>query len=385
MLTEVSFLLYILTFFCGILLDAYNVKSIYKNIFVIWLFIFLCFGYMTGSDWRGYELEYNDAKIYGITKFNAEFGFNLIYVLLAKCIPDFFLALGLLKCLYLTSLISLLKLIIDKWLAALSILMPISLLFMLIDNPLRFMVALTMVNMGIYYYIKNRIKLSYVFLLLSFLFHSTAIFFILIPFFFFYSKYIYRLNRLILIVIYIGVTFLSFNIDFLNNIKQVINLYLIQIFGIKEYSSYEIENTDSLYTIGSIIQVFIFVLILLTKDSLTTTFKSNYDLYGLSIIYLILSKLLLVIPTGFRLAIPFGYFFATYIVILLFNKKLIGYIISLYLFLTLCKDLYTSYTYIPYSNSIIPIVTQDHKGYIERSQYNINETIRRLGYDIQQK
>lgn len=85
--------IYIITFLLGILLDSFRVNKNIKIVFIIWLYIFLCFGYMTGSDWRAYELQYQSADYY---YYNATYekGFYTLFYFLKLFISDFFITLA---------------------------------------------------------------------------------------------------------------------------------------------------------------------------------------------------------------------------------------------------------------------------------------------------
>lgn len=383
--TFVSFALYIGTFLIALFIGVrgnYANKS-FKKIFVIWLYIFLCFGYMTGSDWRSYESEYDYAAIYHKTQYLTELGFNALYVALSSFINDFFLSLGILKCIYLYSLIKLLKSYTSYWLAAVAILMPVSLLFMLIDNPLRFMCALVFVNLALYYNFKHKSILTYVLLITAVLFHTTSIVFLIMPVIIRNSYRIYSINSILLGTLYIVILYLTSDIDLINNIKTSMISLLLESMEIKDYSSYIVESDGAFFTLGSFLQMGVFILILATKRYIKKD-ESNLGAYfGMTIVYLFFQRIFLLIPSGFRLVIPYGYFFAIFIACMLISKRValkrFSYILLTYLSLTLCKNLYTGYVYVPYSNSIPYILSDSHKNAGYRDRYNKDAYFERTG------
>jgi hypothetical protein len=101
----------------------------------------------------------------------------------------------------------------------------------------------------------------------------------------------------------------------------------------------------------------------------------------MAIVALILTKIVTLIPVGFRLVIPYNYFYAMYLVLLLKHRHIVGYIVSLYLAIVLVKNVYNAYVYIPYSNSIPYIITQNHLPYSERSKYNYDAASNRIGLE----
>lgn len=374
-----SLSLYILTFLIGLFLNSKGDKNSFKILFVIWLYMFLCFGYMTGSDWRTYEIEYNQAGKTGYTIFLTDIGFNFSIIFLSKILHDFFLALGLLKCLYLFTLIELFKRYTNNWLTAVIILMPVSLLFMLIDNPLRFMVALIFVNLGLIEEKKDSRWKTYLFLSIAPFFHITTIVFLFLPFVIKISYKLYSSKNYLIIVSYIIITYISSNPVLIENVKNNIVGQMLMFMEMKDYTqSYNIEDNGAFFTLGSILQIFIFGIIILSKKYIKNNNRLK-QLYGLSIIYLFLSRILILVPTGYRLAIPLGYFYAIYISELYSNKKIIGYILASYLFLVMIKNINIGYVYAPYTNSIPYILTNTHIDYNKRSNHNLEAYYKRTG------
>lgn len=373
-----SYILYIGTFLTAFILNNKADSYPLKRVFVIWLYIFLCFGYLTGSDWSAYEIFYQKALASDSESISHDIGFNFLFALFSSVITDFFLTLGILKCVYLTTLIKLLKKYTTNWLSTIAILFPVSLLYILIDNPLRFMIALIFVNLGLIMNFDSK-KISYLFFFLAPLFHVTSIVFITFPVMLKLSKRISSVNIFILGISYIGIVFISSNASLIENIKNSVVGQILLVAEIKDYTqSYNVENEDAFFTLGSMIQILIFFLVLSSKFFIIFDEKIK-NFFGMTIFYFFVSKILVLIPTGFRLAIPFGYFYACYLAYLLSKKKLVGYLISLYLSLVMVKNITKHYVYLPYTNSIYHIITQDYASYSERSNYNLKKYFERNG------
>ncbi len=379
--TIFSLSLYIVTFFAGFILDNKPEKNKLRTGYIVWLYIFLCFGYMTGSDWRAYELDFNEITRPFSDNYIREPAFGTVFFLFKKCIGDFYLTLGILKCLYLFSLIRLLKVYSNHYLLAIAISLPISTLFVLIDNPLRFMVALTVVNVALLYQRKNKNVICYALLILAVFFHNTAVFFLLIPIVFKLSVRLYSISSVLLICFYIVVTYLSSNADLINHIQTSVFGFVMMHMETKDYlTHYATTDNEAFFSLGSLIRIGFSCFVILTKGSVEGNSKSEKFLYGMAICDMLLSRVLTIIPTGFRLAIPFDCFYALYLAFLFSKKSLISYVIVGYLFLSMCNRLYyNSYTYIPYTNSIYHIVFQDYDSYSYRSDYNYNEYTKRTG------
>ena len=169
-----SILLYLFTYsvciYCGF-------KKKNPPLLLLFLYVFLCFGYMTGSDWRNYELKYNDSSTFLETAVQ-EKAFYFFYDKLHLLISDFFLSVGLLKCIYFLSIIKIIRHISESWLIVIAVMLPLSLLFMLINNPLRFMIANIFLNFAIYFYLKKKILLGSLLLFAAPFFHLVSLFFI---------------------------------------------------------------------------------------------------------------------------------------------------------------------------------------------------------------
>lgn len=386
--TFFSLLLYLGTFVVGLCLDNSRTNSRYLRLYTLWLYIFLCFGYMTGSDWRAYELDY-----YHYTDFQdsirsgrrlPELGFWFVFFTLKTIFRDFFIVIGILKALYLYSLIKLLKSITDYWTASISILLPTSLAFMLIDNPLRYMTALIFVNWALYFFIQGKQKKGLVVLSMSVLFHNTCI--VLLPIFLFFSKFtkVLKLNNVVLWVTYLAVFFLFMDGGPVDSLLQQFQTLMVAFVG-KDYNSYTQINEEAVFTLGSILNIAIFTLLLLLRNKILSL-KYGGLIFSCSVLGYFMDRILIFIPTGFRLGIPLGYFSAIAFASIICKFRLTYYakILLVYFLLKFSKTLWNSYCYLPYSNSITYILTS-HKSYIERSEYNYSHFMRRMGkeYDRQ--
>ena len=146
-------ILYLITFLLCFLLDSKKIRSNSKAyiFFSLWMFCFLCFGYMCGSDWRQYERDYTQ-ELFD----DYEIGSYLVFYLFKTLNVDFWLFTGLFKILYLTALLSLASQFTDKKWTVIGFEFIIgSLLYMMISGPFRFMLATTMALFAIVFYLKK--------------------------------------------------------------------------------------------------------------------------------------------------------------------------------------------------------------------------------------
>jgi hypothetical protein len=279
-----------------------------------------------------------------------------------------------------------LRKVTDKWLSAVALLFPISLLFMLIDNPLRFMVASIIINFALYYLIDGNYKKYLLIAIWAPFFHITTL--LIIPIFLLvkFRKRINAINKIVLIIAYILFSLICSNIYLSSTLMNEISSQLI-LLGSKSYDSYLVQNNNSFFTIGSVINVFLAIILIYYRDTIINSNAYGDKIYCISIFYLFLFRILLIVPTGFRLAIPFGYFYAISMLCIIYNSRaILKYIITLIFAIIMIKNVYTGYVYIPYSNSIYYIIT-GHKSYYERSRHNYDYYQKRMGkqYDINQQ
>lgn len=387
MINIISLTLYIITVVAGLFVDnrAKAKPTRLKALFICWLFLFYCFGYMVGDDWRNYEVIYNDPTSYKMLRFISEPLSYLSFSLFPKIIPDFWLYFGLMKCAYLYSVIKLSKRITPQWISCVSIMTMGQLNFLLIDCPLRFMLALIFINIALYIVLgdKNKRLIYYIkiicLLLVSVCFHNTCLFYFLIIPFLSLSTKLYRINRPILFISYCFLILITNNASLINSL---IGLFsgIMRNLSLSASGEYMITESSSLFTIGNITQIFLFALIISSRDKVCRGNEKIQTLYCLTILYFYMSRLFLVVPTGFRLPMPFSIFYIAYIICLLNKRLLCGQLILLYMFISFTINTWNSFNMLPYSNSI-PYIIAGHKPYSERYYYNFNAYRERMGHN----
>lgn len=376
-------LFYIITVLLGIALDFKlgkgEIGNTYRKVFVVWLYIFLCFGYMTGSDWRDYELSYNFMETINDLDFSNEVGFNFIFFILKKVFVDFWIVVGLLKCLYLFTLIRVVKALTPFWLSVVSLMVTGDLAFVLIDNPLRFMTALILVNLSMELCLNKRYWIGVLLVFLSFFLHNASLFFVLLIPCFRFAEIIAKWKKLLIISLYALVVVVSFNPLIIETMRQFM-ISMAKGFNesVGTYSAYTVESNASFFSLGNLAGIVLFFVVIFTRDVIVMNYNNGKFIYGMTIIYAMLSKLLFIIPTGFRLAIPFGLFYMVYMVYLIRSKSVMKWAFIAYISLSFPLNFWDTYKYIPYSNSI-PYIIAGHKDYHERSMHNINAYKKRVG------
>ena len=390
MATIISIFLYLGTIFFGFVLDSKTTSNKvrkYRLYFEVWLYVFLCFGYMTGSDWRSYEDIY-DGSGAALLFYSNEPASAFLLHFAPSIIPDFWILLALLKCLYLYSSLKLAKYITKYWISTTAILIILCNSFMLIENPLRFMLGCIVINYILLYLLKQYPNysirdffISTILVVVASLFHNTCVFFIVLFPICILAKRMERLNNNMLIVGYIIVLFVASSLNYIESIKVTIINLLLSGVEMKDYTtSGSYGDASSLLSIGNILKIIFFLLIIQYRNSITSGLHNGRFIFSLAVIYMYLERLLLLIPTGFRLSIPFCVFYGACVSIMYFYNKRVISIFILYLGLSFAKNIWTSYEYLPYTNSI-PYILSGHESRSFREDYNLNAYKDRTGSD----
>ncbi len=389
-----SLFLYILTFVGGFWLDTPSKRNNQKlrNIFVVWLYIFLCFGYMTGADWRNYEKEFYDWH----SMMAKDYGYIYTMNFLHHIIEDFWIIFDGFRCLYLWSVILLLKKLTSYWLSAISFLMPMSLLVLTVDSPFRFMIALTFLNCALFCLLKSKYILAILCCGVAPTFHSAILF--VIPFVFLVkTTFLLKTKNWILFLFYILVIVFTANLDRITGLQTILGLFLSD-HGLNSYSSYEAESGVNFLTFGLVLQIFVFVFVIFTKSIVANKSSFGPIIANMAILGFYVSRFGIAIPTGHRFGWLFTLFLSAYFADLFLtrgrveniiksnftnsviarNIRLFFLIFAIYYGTIMTKTIVNHFAYIPYSNSI-PYIIMGHKPFNERVYYNLNAYKQRTG------
>lgn len=378
-------ILYLLTLFLCLIADSIPSKySALKRLILIWLYIFLCFGYMTGSDWRNYELIYTDNTDNELLSSSYEKGFYYLIFFARQLISDFWIFLALVKILYLFAVIKFIKLFTHRIFMALALMININLLFMLVDNPLRFMIGFTILLFATRFLLQRKMWHFSFFGILAIFFHISLIIPVLICGTVFYQDKLINKSNKTLIIIYCICGAVAFFPNLLNTVSEIIAENQASIAN-KLLYAYAVDGIESLYTIGSILNIFLFLVVLKYKNEIKTLKYGDTILY-FTLAYFFLFRILIIFPTGFRFYLFFSLFYCIAFAAILYNTKylILKKVFIISLGLMLFRDVYTSYQYMPYTTSIIPILSNNHLPYEYRAKYNKIKYTERTGEVIEE-
>ncbi len=379
-------LIYLVTFILCILMDYLPTRQFFllKRIFLIWLYIFLCFGYTVGTDWRNYENLYNDSFDQELLDRNFEqASYYLIYIA-RKIIPDFWLYLGLFKCIYLYSILKFIKRFTVNQFLSIAVLLNYNLLFMLVDNPLRFMQGSIILVWCTGYLLDKKYTKFLLFSLLSLLFHISLVVPVLLSLLVLFKDKIIHKSNVTLSFWYL----IAFVFSFFPNILNEFSVFFANQFPALAYkllNAYAVESNEGAFTIGSFVMIILFFVLLYHRKTILAN-KNGDILFFYSLFYLYLSRVLLIFPTGFRLSLYFGLFFAICLVVIITSGSLkVKYALFILIGLTISKTLWSSFQYLPYTNSIYYILTSEHLPRSYRDNLNKEEYYRRTGEQVKSR
>ena len=153
------------------------------------------------------------------------------------------------------------------------------------------MCALVFVNISTIKLIKKKYIASLLFIILSFFFHNTAVFFVLLFPAVLYAPKIAKVNGIVLIFLFVIVLYITSN---MSNIQSIVALFMryTNMLDIKDYTHYLDRNTDgqNFFSVGSFIQILYFVLIVISKNSVIKKNVNGELVSGLAIFYMFLQR-----------------------------------------------------------------------------------------------
>lgn len=365
------FVLPALSFF--LFLSKYLKKYLFEYFIIISVF-FLCFGYMTGSDWRAYEPFYENIRQHNYIDpimFRYEPGYVFLNYLFASLNVPFWFFFPMLKTiLFITTCKVVSMLLPSKSYFFLFFVMVYSIYFLYqyIDNPMRNLIAATIFIGSIGYFIIKRKKRYLMISLLCPLFHiSSIIVIIIIPF------VILRHNKKILFVIYV-VSLILFS-------SNAIFRYLITLgFGSNTYIVLKLQGyLISEYGIGKIfslgfllVNIFYAYFLFHYRNKIITSYYREI-LWNLGFVFLIVYRISLSMVILSRYQLFYFPFF--YINIILVFNLLRKQRKAMFLLLIAFLSMYTSFSlirsstkYIPYTNIILHY--NSNYDFYFRSKYN---------------
>jgi hypothetical protein len=310
--------------------------------------LFYCSGYMTGSDWRNYEKLYNVINWKIALSYPIEKGFYL-YMQVAKVLGfAFYPFLILSKSFVFLAIVGGLWKITKYEYFSIFMFFGLNVLYVFVDNPLRFMLALGIVSFSYTYLLEGKAGSYFLVIILAISFHISAV--IMLPVFFIRKI---KMPRKVIIVSYL----LFFIMVTPSAMILLFDMMLSRSPILKAALWYYVNRIDlekySLLGISNIFYLMLFIMIVINKKAIENEKSHGPLFFAMSFIWFLLYKLGSVMPTLFRLSIYLAPFLiaSTIHALKAFKYKKFGILfIALFIMAFNYNDIYMSWTYYPYTN-----------------------------------
>lgn len=343
---------------------------------LLWLAIFLCSGFMCGSDWRGYETMYNEMNLdnyfygyfaepgfYVYLSFFKFLNFNFWDVALISKLSCFFIVVRFFK-----------KYLKNDVLLGMMYFLPWYAFYLFIDCPMRNMMAISIFLLSIPALLERRFLHYLLVIMLATTFHVSASVFILL--YFFSGKVIS--NKLSI--------FLFLIINFLFASRIVITKMASLLFGGIPYLNSKIENylldnsefaSGRILSMGMIIHL-IFLFLLLWKKKHIVEFIHGNVIFNFSLFYLLLYRLATTVEIFSRFQLYLAPFFC--VALILISKSFNFRNRLLYITYLLCISfigslkIFSDYRYIPYTSYLPYLLNKNYPSFEYRDAYNFRNS-----------
>lgn len=362
--------LYLLSIIIPLLASRSNNKiMVYYILFL--LLLFLCFGYMTGSDWRNYELSYNSSRFSTLLDERFEIGYAMLQAtgrFLSIDFWTFHITIKVVCFLLLSRMVMYLKInILLFW----ALFLPEMGFFLFIDCPFRNLISLGIFSLAIPA-LFNRQKKQYFFIItIAVLFHYSAILLYIL-----YYVPNFRIKNGYYIALFLIINIFAYKIDF------IIGTILAGLFDASDFLRERLllyaldENYQaSAINVGTLYRSFFFILFIIFRSKIEQESDFSKILFRLSMFFFLLYPFTISLKIFSRFSIYLIPFYLLTVILLLGTfKPVLKYTISLVLiFWTFIKTysvITEDYRYVPYTNYIL-YYFQEKPDYKYRNSYNL--------------
>lgn len=354
--------------------------SLLKNkilLFYILFFvaIFLCAGYMTGSDWRNYEIIYNTTTFGQINELREEIGYLTLQTLCKNLGIGFWwfhIILKLFVFICLCNLIGYLKINISLFWA---FILPEIGFYLFIDCPFRNLLAMGIFCLSIPY-LFNRKPVAYFSLIaIASLFHISAL---VLLFLYFVPNVSLRSRTWIILFVVASCSAYEVEFIILDILAPILNMSSFMNEKMLVYIVNDNFLNDKM-NIGTLYRILIFVLLLYNRRLIETRHQYGCAIFSLAMLFLVIYPFTISFKIFNRFSIYMILFYLIASIILYYSLKRV---IVKYAFLLLFviwggirtySVLSTDFRYVPYTN-YFQYWSEELPTYSYRSSYNIQNS-----------
>lgn len=341
-------------------------------LFLIYLVIFLCFGFMCGSDWRSYETIYTsiDLNNYG-WGYYAEPGFYAYLAFFKLLGVDFWNLNVFTKVVsFIVCLKTLKEYLSDRLLLGLMYFIPWYGIYLYIDCPMRNMMAMSIFLLAVPY-LKSRSFLKYsILMVIAASFHFSAIIYIFL--YFFVNR---RISSKVFVILYIIV-----NLIFVSRSLTIGIISLL--FGGIPYVEGKLESyiiNESVFASGRIFSLgmllhFAYFLIILCKRRTLEKYDNGNFIINMAILYLLLYRVAGTIEIFMRFLLFLSPFFCVALIrctcaFSMASRRVYLLMLLMVAFIGL-QRIFADYRYIPYTSYLPYLIEGNYPSYEYRTMYN---------------
>ena len=354
------------------------------------LCLFLCFGYMTGTDWKTYEYWYDHLDFnrfyYGYV---SEPGYYIYMMIMNKLGIPFWPFLLFTKCLL---FILVFKSLYDYskesiWLSLMYYL-PWFGLYFFIDNPLRNCIAVGVFMLSTKYILEHKFWKFFWMTLLAASFHVTALFLL-----FLYPVYTKDVKKWVYLVLFVVINIVFMNRELVVNLLTVV-LGKIPVLQNKVLSYFLLDSVFAQgkdFSFGLVWQMALFVLILCYKERIVEQIGGEKGMFAFNaaMIYFLLVRFAMSFQILMRLQLYFSVYVCVCIGLAFLSFKWRSRLLYLALYMSVtmyvCVDKITGTgRFIPYTNIVDYCIRGEFPSFSQRYLYNIDNSPYTIKQDFEQ-
>lgn len=351
-------------------------NKVYQYTLLFIIIFIISTGYMCGTDWRNYELIYKEIGLDNNIWENylyLEPLYVLTNLIFSKLNIDFWIFFISIKIFIATILIKTLKQICPKDLFYLSLLLFLSFFgfFMLVDNPMRNVIAVSITLIALPYLYKGKTLYYFLIVFIAILFHYSAIIMLLI-----FPIIKYRINNKIWLIVYILVNIIFIKPDLLFHIADVIlQPFPFISWKVDSYlSQLDTVASGKVFSLGLIVHFIFFIMILKSRKTIEAIPNGKY-IFNMSILFPILFRMGLTSLVFSRFQLYVSLFYVVSICCTCYTFTLKSRFLYKIYVITICtyscySIITADYRYIPYTNYFAEKIFGREMTYYERSNYN---------------
>lgn len=344
------------------------------------LSLFLCCGYMCGSDWPGYEYLYekisDEFQPYFFILFEPGYLFmNFVSGQLLGI--DFWWFTIAMKFFSFTMAFFTMKKFCsnENFYFALMYFIGFYAYFIYIDAPFRNLIAYGIFFFSMKYIISKDFKKYLICSLITLSIHSTGIFMLL--FYFVANAKIRELKTYILI-------YIVFNILFFN---ATIITFIVSKFGDmtgialleRKAEAYTETASQSFFSFGMLMQLGFFILLMFSKEYFEKEVKYGKILFNFAFLYMLMYRLGFSFPILYRIqlylsifySISISYFMSSFT---LRSKKCVEFVLFLFCLIVVKGLVTNTYRYVPYTNYIVYWLSGKELDYSYRQNFQFENS-----------